>query len=260
MDRIKFIFITGFVIIAGSFASYYYLHKKSKNEIITIAPDTDLIKKKPEDPGGIVIPNSDSLVYEKLQSGVKKNRKINILPSPEDPIIINNSVETDDSVISLDAIDEILSNIEYHDLYTNDEASNNINEYVIPNILKNQSNEINEEVDDKILIPSSMLNITKSQDNYFDFNDKNVIKNENNGYKIQLSVASSEEDAKVHWQRIVNNNYKILGNANLITKRIEGSNNRIFYMILAGTYPSLNHAKLVCKKLISRKQNCIVIK
>ncbi|RTK92135.1 MAG: SPOR domain-containing protein [Rickettsiales bacterium] len=260
MYRIKLIFIASFVIIVGSFASYYYLHKKSKSEIITIAPDTDLIKKKPEDPGGIVIPNSDSLVYEKLQSGVKKNRKINILPSPEEPIIINNLAENDDSVISLDAIDEILSNSEYYDVYTNDEASNNINEYVIPNILKNQSNETNEEVDDKILIPSSMLNITKSQDNYFNFNDNNVIKNENYGYKIQLSVASSEEDAKVHWQRIVNNHYKILGNANLITKRIEGANNRIFYMILAGTYPSLNHAKLVCKKLISRKQNCIVIK
>ena len=261
MHRIRLLFIFCLVIVVGVLASYYYFHKKSKNEIITIAPDTDLIKKKPENPGGIVIPNSDSLVYEKLQSGVKKQRRINILPGPEEPIMISNLTENDDLVMSMDVIDEILNNSEYFDLASTNEIENDdIEEYILPNILKDQFGETKEEVDNKILMPGSMLNIIKSNENYFNFGDQNIIKIKSDGYKIQLSIAPSKEDAKVRWQRIVNNHYKILSDANLIIKRIEGPNNRIFYMILAGNYPSANHAKLVCKKLITRKQNCIVVK
>ncbi len=263
MTRSKLIVFFALFIVVGSLVSYYYFYKRFNSEIITIGPDEDLIKKKPEDPGGIVIANSDSLVYEKLQSGIKKNRKIYILPEPEEPIILNIN-KIDDSIISLDAIDEILSKSEYYNSNSEDESNIDMEEYIIPNILKNQSNEINEdiseEIDSKIFVSNSLLNITKLDDNQFEFSKINIVTNENNGYKIQLSVASSNIDANKRWKQIVKNHPKILHDANLITKKIEGTNNRIFYMVLAGTYPSLNHAKLICKRLISRKQNCIVVK
>ena len=53
---------------------------------------------------------------------------------------------------------------------------------------------------------------------------------------------------------------KYLKNAQLVIKKVKTNNNRIIYLVMAGNYPSLNQAKLVCKKLVSSKQNCIVTK
>ena len=62
------------------------------------------------------------------------------------------------------------------------------------------------------------------------------------------------------WQTISQKHRKILNDANLIIKKIEGKNERIFFLVMAASYPSLSHAKLLCKKLSKRKQNCIVTK
>ncbi len=80
------------------------------------------------------------------------------------------------------------------------------------------------------------------------------------GYKLQLSQASSEEDASWEWERIKKKNNKILSDASFIAQRVEGKNKRIFYLVMAGYYQKLNQAKLVCKKLLGQKQNCIVTK
>jgi septal ring-binding cell division protein DamX len=80
------------------------------------------------------------------------------------------------------------------------------------------------------------------------------------GYKIQLSSAWSEKEAKNEWERIQIRHIKYLKNAQLVIKKVKTNNDRIIYLVMAGNYPSLNQAKLVCKKLVSSKQNCIVTK
>ena len=80
------------------------------------------------------------------------------------------------------------------------------------------------------------------------------------GYKIQLSSAWSEKEANNEWERIQMRHIKYLKNAQLVIKKVKTNNDRIIYLVMAGNYPSLNQAKLVCKKLVSSKQNCIVTK
>ncbi len=246
------------ILLVGLGGLFFYFKIQNSREIVTLSPDEGEIKKKPDDPGGIIIPNSESLVYEKLQKFVEKNRKINILPEPEAPIDLGRKVE-DSPVIYLDSIDEILANIEYYD-ETEDNNLAITQELVVPKIIKSSVVVDSEEEKQKIDIPGTGLNIIKSSDNRFKVTEVNIGSAEDEGYKIQLTTAFSEGDAKKLWQEITKRHSKVLNGANLITKKVDGKNEHIFYLVMAGTYPSLNHAKLVCKRLASRRQNCIVTK
>jgi hypothetical protein len=259
MNRKNLFFRIIMILLITLIGLFCYFKIQNSREIITLAPQEGETKRKPDDPGGIVIPNSDSLVYEKLQKGAVKNRKINILPEPEEPMDLGPKVE-DKAVIYLDSIDEILANIEYQeeDVIDNDLAATD--ELVMPNVIKSSMVVESEEEKKKIEIPGTGLNVVKSVDNRFNFKEISVVSAEDEGYKIQLTTAFSEGDAKKLWQEITKRHGKVLNSANLITKKIDGKNERIFYLVMACTYPSLNHAKLVCNRLASRKQNCIVTK
>ncbi len=259
MNRKSLFFRIIMILFITLLGLFFYFKIQNSREIITLSPQEGEIKRKPDDPGGIVIPNSDSLVYEKLQKGAVKNRKINILPEPEAPMDLGQKVE-DNPVIYLDSIDEILANIEYQE---EDIADNNLaatEELVMPNVIKSSMVVDTEEEKQKIEIPGTGLNVVKSSDNRYKVAEIRVVSAEDEGYKIQLTTAFSEGDAKKLWQEITRRHSKVLNGANLIAKKIDGKNERIFYLVMAGTYPSLNHAKLVCNRLTSRKQNCIVTK
>jgi hypothetical protein len=259
MNRKSLFFRIIIILLVALVGVFCYFKIQNSREIITLSPQEGETKRKPDDPGGIVIPNLDSLVYEKLQKGVAKNRKINILPEPEVPMDLGQKVE-DNPVIYLDSIDEILANIEYHEEDVLDNNLATTDELVIPNAIKSSMIVESEEEKQKIEIPGTELNIIKSSDNRFKVTEISVVSAEDDGYKIHLTTAFSEGDAKKLWQEITKRHGKVLNGANLITKKIDSKNERIFYLVMAGTYPSLNHAKLVCNRLAARKQNCIVTK
>ncbi len=86
------------------------------------------------------------------------------------------------------------------------------------------------------------------------------INNSENNYKLQLTSAWSEKEAKNKWEKIKLRHIKYLKNSKLITKKIKTNDGKIIYLIMAGNYASLSQAKLICKKLIAKKQSCIVTK
>jgi hypothetical protein len=260
MQRKKIIIIILLIslVVAGSIGIRYWF-SSSNNEIITLSQDEDEIKRKPTDPGGLVIPNSDSLVYETIKGGDHVKRKENLLQEPEDPIKLSRRQE--ESAMMLDSIDEILDNIEY---YENEYISveklppTESIDYVVPNILQAK---IEDKLDDNnIYVPETSLNIIRALEGSRKISDRQIVFDEEAGYKIQLSSSYSQNDAKNQWQKIQQKHIEILRDANLITKKVDGKNERIFFLVMAGTYPSLSHAKLVCKKLSKRRQNCIVTK
>jgi hypothetical protein len=235
-----------------------YFYPPQAQDVVTLMPDDSATKKKPKDPGGLALPNSDSLVYERLKGGKNKEKKINLLPDPEEPIEIVRKQKVKAKL--LDSIDEILDNIKYYENeYTASEKNDTENlDYVFPNVLllKDDSN-LDE---NSIYVPGTSLNIIKALESEYKIANVNVVDEEEGGYKIQLASAYSQNDAKKKWQNIYQKHKKILSDANLIIKKIEGKNERIFFLVMAGSYPSLSHAKLLCKKLSKRKQNCIVTK
>ncbi len=269
---IVILFLTAIIVVT--------LKLRTTSDIPTLAPDDEITKKRPDDPGGIVIPNSDSLVYEKLKSDLEKNRAINLLPEPEQPIEIDRTpvAETSNTVqvVDMDAIDQILAKIEDEDPMSvlEEESKNtslsgtsveNTGDLIMPNDIKNtntssdDSKPIDAQNYDKVKIATSNLNIIKSDQSRYK-HSKPIEPSLEQGYKVQLATSLSLADANKTWLEIKKRNGKILAGAKFLTKKIEGKKDRIFHLIMAGYYPTLNHAKLVCDKLISHKQNCIVVK
>ena len=235
-----------------------YFYFSNSDDVVTLLPDDLAPKKKPKDPGGLVLPNSDSLVYDSLKGRHYIEKKINLLTGPEDPIDIFGKQEV--KAKFLYSIDEILNNIEYYeneyiDIDTKDIESS---DYALPNILLTKKEK--KANDNNIYVPGSNLNIIKALEDRHKVSNYNLIDKEGDGYKIQLSSAYSQNDAIKKWRYISQKHSKILGEANLVIKKIEGKNERIFFLVMAGSYESLSHAKLVCKKLSKRRKNCIITK
>ena len=263
MRNRKFIILVSICLLVFAMGTLYYLNYFYDEEIVTLIPDEGNIKIKPKDPGGMVIPNSDSLVYEKLHASKARKNKIYILPGPEEPMEIGRKAKAKSKF--LDSIDEILANIEYYENELEDEESsdNDSMDYIMPNVLltKDDQEELSENKDKVIFVAGSKLNVIRAiESQYKIIQSNNVVSEEQKGYKIQLASAYSSSDANKQWQTIKHKHSKILQGANLIIKKVEGKNERIFYLVMAGVYPSLSHAKLVCRQLTFRKQNCIVTK
>ena len=260
-----------FLLIIGGVIGYlvYIKFFNTSNSIAILKPQYTEFKKKPQDAGGLVIANADSLVYEQLR--FKNNSKVthHILPEPEPPIqIIYDQIKSDKV---FNSIDEILEDIGFYEKQSDTHIINNKLEDdldAMPDLVKKE-----QELSDSLAISSdkkevanaevnsiTKLNVTKAPESAkkLDPNLKN--RNQEGGYKLQLATAFSEAEARKEWDITKQKYAKILQDADLILRKVEGKNERIFYLVMAGTYSSLSQAKLVCSKLSARHQNCIITK
>ncbi len=238
----------------------YFLYPAMNKEVVILLSDEGPTKIKPKDPGGVVVPHADSSVYDTLNAAHAMYDRVYVVPDPENPIEIQRKSASDQPQF-LDSIDEILVNIENDEEFISDAESPDNQDYIMPNFVPGKQMKIVSEHDDKmILVSGTKLRVFKAQEDRYKISDASVVLSGDSGYKIQLSSANSSDDAAAQWKIIKSRHAKILKNANLIVKKVEGRNDRIFFLVMAGNYPSLNHAKMVCKQLSSRKQNCIVTK
>ena len=255
-------------IICALFLSYYLYTRHfsyTNGKDIIIGEEQEEFKRRPIDPGGIIIPHSNSLIYEKLKPVNALEAEINLSSDPEEPLELGFRSRAND-VAEYDSIDDILAKI---DLEGEDkpvanisalEVDNNITTELIRNIEDDGNDGNNLDVsreEAEANIPQLKITRLSGENNKLYKLNKNSA---DSGYKIQLSSAWSEKEAKNEWERIQMRHLKYLKNAQLIIKKIKTNNNRIIYLVMAGNYPSLNQAKLVCKKLVASKQNCIVTK
>ncbi len=246
----------------------YFLHVNSQD--IILAEELEEHKRKPTDPGGIVVPNSNSLIYEKLNPSNVVEDSINFLSDPEQPIDLGFK-DNLENVAVYDSIDDILAKIDLageapiaHNSYLNEE-----NKAIISDSLNSvsgnetndssgndNSNSLIKNIDQTDVPRFKIIKLTEENNKLYIYNTKSV----ESGYKIQLSSAWSEKEAQTEWHKIQMRNIKYLKNAQLVVKKVKVNNGRIIYLIMAGNYSTLNQAKLICNKLISSKQNCIVTK
>ena len=65
----------------------------TSREVPLIKADANPTKKRPEDPGGMAIPNQDKLVYQALSGEGAETKVERILPPPEEPIPLPPDIE-----------------------------------------------------------------------------------------------------------------------------------------------------------------------
>lgn len=306
MHRLKIIgpksIIFGFLalFIVTSYFLYSKYFSRVRSQDLVLSEDQEEFKKRPTDRGGIVIPNSGSLIYEKLNQGDSKNREAesNLQPETEEPIALDFK-KSSEGTENYDSIDDILANLDLSQETdqeqvtannsdnvnqpinseevqavtlndSNEESSNSteIADNVMPNMIEakiESEAEVQTTPDDQSLtnqkpVTNTKLKIIQIDDQSNKLHNLNLRSDKDFGYKIHLSSAWSEKEAKNEWQKIKARHAKYLDKTELIIKKVTASNDKIIYLVMAGNYPSLDKAKLVCKKLQLSNQNCIVTK
>ncbi len=252
------------IIVAAAIGGRFYSNYEKKNSVVvTLEADNSPTKKKPESPGGMVIPNSDSLVYEKLKSGALKEQVATIVQGPEEPIEITKTGFKNNDVHS---IDDILANLEkYEDQLLEDKslekAAQEEQGVVMPTDLKKTDSKEAEESEKQKQNLDSDLNIIKAEDDRYQIEElSNINDQENKGFKVQIAAALSVNSAKKKWLELKKRHGKALNKASFVNQKVSGKNERIFYLVMGGYYPSLNEAKSVCRQLSRRNQHCIVVR
>ena len=265
MKYSRYIFI-GLVIKCALLLSYYLYTRHfsyTNGKDIIIGEEQEEFKRRPIDPGGIIIPHSNSLIYEKLKPASAIETEVNLSSDPEEPLELGFRSHAND-VAEYDSVDDILAKIDLEGEgkpavnVSSPELDNTVTAELTSNMEDDGNDDNNPDVS-KGEADIPQLKITKlsgENNKLYKLNNDSA----DSGYKIQLSSAWSEKEAKNEWERIQMRHMKYLKNAQLVIKKVKTNNNRIIYLVMAGNYPSLNQAKLVCKKLVSSKQNCIVTK
>lgn len=79
-------------------------------------------------------------------------------------------------------------------------------------------------------------------------------------FMVQIAAVRSQQNAKAEWQRVQRKNPDVLSGLTLMTQKIDlGANKGIFYRIQAGPISEAQAAK-ICQTLKSRKQACILVR
>ncbi|HEX9568975.1 MAG TPA: SPOR domain-containing protein [Rhodospirillales bacterium] len=80
-------------------------------------------------------------------------------------------------------------------------------------------------------------------------------------YVVQLAAARSQEGAEIEWEKLRSKNQDLLGNLRLIvTKADLGQARGVFYRLRAGPIADEAAARELCSQLTKRQVGCLVIK
>jgi septal ring-binding cell division protein DamX len=209
-----------------------YNYKSAPKEIVIIYPEEREAKVRPQDSGGIAVPNSDNVIYDNLKH--QSTKKIELLPEPEQPLNIEHSKNGEEI---LDPIDVILANI----IPPQDGA-----------VIQEKQGEAESKQQ------NTSLNIVKITEKTNKTREMNSSKHAVGSYKIQLASVKSQTIALSEWERIKKKYQKILQNSVVSLKKVQIAKGQFFYIVLAGNYSSITQAKAICRKLSAKQQDCIV--
>ncbi len=252
-NQFKFFLFFSLIIIASTTAYLIYSRPfSSLNEIVIIYPDESPTKIKPQETGGLVMPNSDNTIYESLQRSKPLIRKINILPEPEAPI----NISTKNPTVPVDHIDAILAKV----LMEETKTSNDKDQELKPvSELTITETELLDELEALMPKVNRKLNIIKIAEKTDKLEPTTRTKRLNlSHYKIQLGSVKSEMEGIQAGERIKKKYAKILDNPTISLKKIEDSKGHFFYLVIAANHYTISQAKNICKKLSAAQQECII--
>lgn len=228
-----------FFVAIGLMGTAWYIYNsyqdKPEGEVLVISADTDEIKTKPLDPGGMVVDNMDKVVYDTIDQQVKDVSMGSevILPPAEEPIDKKTIMPIPEEVINNNValVEDVKVIIEEKDTLVEANPKVIEEEYIKPIAKK-----------DNLKKPSKF------------------IKKSDKSYKLQIASFKSRGDVEKEWNNISKRFPKLVGRYThyVATKNIEGKG--VFYRLQIGPFDKEEEANRACKSLKESGVNCFLIK
>lgn len=214
------------IAIMAVFGFLYYDGYFYTGEPPLLKADNTVTRIKPEDPGGMVLDDYNS-VYDQIKSQNHNIKSITLIPEPELPIAIAQVQEANES----NAIDSIVSGIV-------------------------DTKPIIQEPKENIDTTKSLKIITSSDE----YSLKPQVKKLKSAHYVQVASTRTTAQAKKEFARIIKSHGKLLANIDHKIDKYNIANKGEYYRLLLGPLNGAAHAKLICKKLATAKQTCIIKK
>ena len=223
---------------------FMFGESSQSDEIVTITATTEPVKVRPEQPGGMNIPDQDKLVYNRIRSNNVNTKVESLFPEPEQPVMptilaIENNAPTSDFV----AMEEVKS----FDPLTEAPAAQpgSVSE---PVVVPQPAPKIEEvplkPVTETPKVAQKTTPKTTSGDTW----------------TAQLMSSSNKQTVEKAWPQILAKNKALLSNMSHQITKADIPGKGTFYRLRVGSFKTRDMANALCKKLKAKKQDCIPAK
>ena len=196
-------------------------------------------KIRPEEPGGMEVPNQDKLVYSRMNPGEPPPPVEKLLPLPETPVAKPAASPEDGSTGNAKKVAEAAPTAEG------------------PAAAKGKAKLQPALPAPKIAGPEKAK---KEEAMAKAGAELAVIAPALGGYAIQLVALRSRDRAQEHWRKLRKAHGDILGDLTHTVVTADLGDRGTFYRLRAGRLPDRAAAERLCAKLAARKVGCLVVK
>ena len=280
LSGVKIIMTVLLVVVAtsGLFTLGWFAYNSSSKlsaptTLETIKADNNPSKVKPDEPGGMVVPNMDKTVYDNLSGSASQDslpKAERLMPTPEEPVDRNKLASTtpDKQDAAVAKQPEPAKTPEQTattatpatpaaTVPTPAPAPTPAKKVAKPAAAETADNDSSDTAANKVA-PKKDLTIVPENNKVHKQNPAKAAAD--SGYKVQLASVKSEKDAVNSWNKMKATHAELLGQLNYFIERKDLGDKGIYYRLKAGTISSQADARLLCKKLTDLGQGCLVVK
>ncbi len=240
------IFIGVLVIVLGGFLIFGTSDNES-DEVITINATAEPVKVKPEQPGGMAIPDQDKMVYNRIRTNTVDTKVENLFPEPEQPVMPNIlTVEKNAPTAEFISMDEVKP---YNPLT---EKTQPVNEASVASKKVEQVPLAKADETPKT-VAKTPVKTTTSVQSKTNATSKGI-------WTAQLMSSSNKATVEQAWPKILAKHKALLSDMSHKIVKAEIAGKGTFYRLQIGNFKTRDMANALCKKLKAQKQDCIPAK
>lgn len=233
----KFVYLIFLAIVCVAGLYFVFSSSDERDEIPTLYPLHTKFKSVAQNQNDSVGNESEKTVYENFVFGsAKKAKVIKLLPDPEVPVLLPNTSEPDAFAVNLEE--------EKKGLLKDESIWGAVDEESIA------------KKDDELYAKKALHITNDSTKKTPPLAAKKVSPK---AFYAQLGYSRSVKDSSAIWNRLKNNNKKLLQTQQYKILK-QKRDNTVIYELLAGPFEDFKEAKHLCRRLKLEKQKCLAVK
>ncbi len=237
------------VVLTGFF--FFGSDNDQADEIVTIAATPEPVKVRPEQPGGMVIPDQDKLVYSRLRANEVPTKVEKLFPEPEKPVLPEILIEQNAPETPFVPVEDMKP---VNPLTENAQAPvPNAKPIIVEQVPPTPKKEAIP-LPPKEKVQPTHKNTSESTKKETKTKEKTI------SWRVQLLSSSNKKSVERAWPNILRKNKALLSDMSndIVSAKIPGKGT--FYRLQVGHFTSRDMAAGLCAKLKARGQECVPVK
>ncbi len=256
------------VVLAGFFI--FSDSDEITEEVITISATPEAVKVKPEQPGGINIPDQDKMIYDRIRSEQTSAKVESLFPEPEKPVVpeILAVEQPEEPVAAASEVAPVIAPAVpavQPQPTTEEEAMARVKAMsatIEPKepVLIEAKLEETPPAPKKEIVPLAKAEPAKVAEKAVAVSKPAVKASGKEIWHAQLMSSNNKASVEKAWPKILAKNKALLSNMSYEIKAAEIPGKGTFYRLRVGQFKTRDMAATLCKKLKARKQDCVPAK